>query len=120
MAKGKRRAKAQAARARKRAAKFASYERRTDSLPNEDTKYGKRWHARRRGEPMATRGHENRPWYYPVIFEVPKKREAARFAQPPRFAGERKRVTSEAITGTPFKPLDTRALNASTRRGAKS
>ena len=51
MAKGKKRMKAMAARARKRAVKAEGYKHRSDSLPNEDTNYGKRWWARRRGEP---------------------------------------------------------------------
>ena len=61
MAKGKRRAKARSARAASRAAKMAGYSRREDGQPDERTAYGARWHARRRGEPMAARS--NQPWW---------------------------------------------------------
>lgn len=37
---------------------------RSSGTPSVDTKYGKRWHARRRGEPMKSRAHETRPWWY--------------------------------------------------------
>jgi hypothetical protein len=78
MSKGSRSLKLQAARSRKRAAKYAQYERRTDSLPSETTNYGKRWHARRRNEPMASRTHESRPWYYPLEFAQAPGRKTER------------------------------------------
>lgn len=61
MAKGKRRMKAQHARGAKRAAKLQGYHRREDGVPDERTQYGKRWHARRRGEPMGSRPIP--PWW---------------------------------------------------------
>jgi hypothetical protein len=66
VSKGKRRLKALAERAKRRAAKHAQYVRRRDSLPSEETNYGRRWWARRRGEPMASRSHETPPWYSEV------------------------------------------------------
>jgi hypothetical protein len=60
-AKGSRRKKILEARGKARAAKFAAYKRRADGQPDERTKYGKRWHARRRGEPMAARPIP--PWW---------------------------------------------------------
>jgi hypothetical protein len=61
MAKGSKRAKAQAGRAKRRAAKFARYERRQDGKPSEVTAYGRRWHARRNGVPMQAR--KSQPWW---------------------------------------------------------
>lgn len=63
MAKGKRRQKAIVARAKRKAAKLAGHQRREDGLPDEKTKYGKRWHARRRGEGMANRSNERPAWF---------------------------------------------------------
>lgn len=67
MAKSKRRQKSQAERAKRRAAKFARYEQRKDKLPNPETKFGKRWWARRGGEGMNPRSHERKPWFYEAV-----------------------------------------------------
>lgn len=64
MAKGKKRIKAMAARAKRKEHKFASYKR-VGETPSDETNYGKRWHARRRGAGMANRSNENKPWYHP-------------------------------------------------------
>ena len=70
MAKGKRRQKAQADRAKRRAQKFARYEQRRDRLPNPETKFGARWWARRAGHPINNRSHENKPWFYAAAMEA--------------------------------------------------
>lgn len=60
MAKGKKRAKAMAARRAQRASTFAGYKRPEGDV-SDKTKYGKRVLARRRGEPMAARPVP--PWW---------------------------------------------------------
>lgn len=63
MAKSKRRQKQQAERAQRRARKFARYEKRKTEAPSPETKYGARWWARRRGEPVSDRSKENPAWF---------------------------------------------------------
>lgn len=59
MSKGNKRSKLAEERARKKAAKFANYDR--GDMPSEVSSYGKRWWARRRGQPMAARPIP--PWW---------------------------------------------------------
>lgn len=65
MSSSKKRLKAKAERAKRKASKLVGYVA-DGTTPNERTNYGKRWHARRRGEPMKARS--NPPWWMPWIF----------------------------------------------------
>jgi hypothetical protein len=64
MTKGKRRKKLQDARRKAKAVKMEGYKRQINEAPDERTKYGRRWHARRRGVPVTGRaGAEGVAWW---------------------------------------------------------
>lgn len=59
----KRRQKILKKRSDKKMSKLHSYRERESLLPDPQTKYGKRWHARRAGKPMSARHGEPLPWW---------------------------------------------------------
>lgn len=61
----RRREKLLKSRAAKKLSKATSYRERESKLPDPNTKYGKRWWARRRGEPMAARPVP--PWWSRLV-----------------------------------------------------
>lgn len=63
MAKGKRRQKVVAAKAKRKAMKAESFKRRENDGPNPNSKYGKRQLERANGHESKGRGHETPPWW---------------------------------------------------------